>query len=118
MSAHKTGDHSMARAGDESKVTLGDAAPPDRRKQADAPIKNGERRADPLGKQERQQPIRDALAAAKFRRVQRRLYRWLYAPSVARFGDEDERREEARIAWRECELLAELVLERLPGGAV
>jgi DNA primase len=61
-------------------------------------------------KQERQHPIREAIKDAKFRRVQRRLYRWLYAPIIAGFEDEVEREEEARIGWDECEMLARLII--------
>jgi DNA primase len=66
-------------------------------------------------KQERQDRIRDALEQAKVRRVQRRLYRWLFAPIIARFEDEDERREEARIAWEDCGQIARLMVCRARG---
>lgn len=66
-------------------------------------------------KQERQDPIRDALEQAKVRRVQRRLYRWLFAPIIARFEDEDERVEEARIAWEDCGQTARLMVCRARG---
>src|SRR5829696_5219241 len=45
-------------------------------------------------RQERQAPARRALEDAARRRCQRRLYRWLFAPIVARFDDETERRSE------------------------
>jgi hypothetical protein len=60
-------------------------------------------------KQQRQDRIRDALEQAKVRRVQRRLYRWLFAPVVARLDDEDERLEEARSAWEDAGELARLM---------
>jgi hypothetical protein len=66
-------------------------------------------------KQKRQGGIRDALEQAKVRRVQRRLYRWLFAPIIARFEDEDERLEEARIAWEDCGQIARLMVCRARG---
>jgi hypothetical protein len=65
-----------------------------------------------FAKQDRQARIRDQLKRNKMARVQRRLYRWLYAPIITRFEDEEERREEARIAWEECELLARLLVSQ------
>ena len=62
-------------------------------------------------RQERQAPVRQALAESKARMVQRRLYRWFYAPRIALFEDEAERLEETRIAWEECALLARLMME-------
>ena len=62
-------------------------------------------------KQERQAPVRQALAESKARMVQRRLFRWFYAPRIALFEDEAERLEETRIAWEECALLARLMVE-------
>ena len=63
-------------------------------------------------KQKRQQPVRYALEAAKVRRVQRRIFRWLFAPIVARFEDEEERRGEAHAAWEEAGRIAFLVVSR------
>jgi hypothetical protein len=63
-------------------------------------------------RQLRQQPVRAALERAKIRRVQRRLYRWIFAPVVARFEDEAERAEEERIAWDECRHIAYLLVQR------
>jgi DNA primase len=62
-------------------------------------------------KQERQDPVRRELERSKGRLVQRRLYRWFYAPRIRLFEDEEERLEEARIAWEECALLARLLVE-------
>jgi DNA primase len=73
------------------------------------------RPASSARKQERQVRIRDALEEAKVRRVQRRLYRWLFAPIIARFEDEDERLEEARIAWEDCGQIARLMVCRARG---
>jgi hypothetical protein len=61
------------------------------------------------GKQKRQAPVRRALEDAARRRCQRRLYRWLFAPVVARLDDEDERLEEARSAWEVAGELARLM---------
>jgi CHC2 zinc finger len=61
------------------------------------------------GKQKRQAPVRRALEDAARRRCQRRLYRWLFAPVVARLDDEDERLEEARSAWEDAGELARLM---------
>lgn len=62
-------------------------------------------------KQERQAPVRNAIDAARFRRVQRRLFRHFYAPVMLVFEDEAERAEETRLAWEECEQLARLLTE-------
>ncbi len=64
---------------------------------------------------ERQAPVRDAFEQAEMRRVQRRLYRWLFAPAIAGFEDEDERRDEERIGWEDCEKLARLVVHQAGG---
>jgi hypothetical protein len=69
-----------------------------------------------LRKQERQAPVRDALEAAKRRRCQRRLYRWMFAPVVARFDDEAERRDEERIGWEEAGKIARLMVPRMRGA--
>jgi len=62
-------------------------------------------------KQERQDPVRRELEISKGRLAQRRLYRWFYAPRIRLFENEEERLEEARIAWEECALLARLLVE-------
>jgi hypothetical protein len=67
-------------------------------------------------KQERQAPVRRTLEDAAERRCQRRLYRWLYAPKVARFDDEAERRDEERIAWDDAGKMARLMVSQLRGG--
>jgi DNA primase len=66
-------------------------------------------------KQERQAPLRRALEGAARRRCQRRLYRWLFAPIVARFDDETERRAEERIAWEEAGEIARVMASQLRG---
>jgi hypothetical protein len=68
-----------------------------------------------FAKQQRQKPVRDALEQAKIGRVQRRLYRWLCAPHVARFQDETERRDEEAIAWRDCGRIARIMVYRARG---
>jgi hypothetical protein len=68
-----------------------------------------------FGRQERQAPVRRAVEEAKIRRVQRRLYRWLFAPIIARFEDEDERLEEARIGWEDAGQLARLMVYQARG---
>jgi hypothetical protein len=68
-------------------------------------------------KQERQRDARRELERAKLGRVERRIYRWLFAPMIARFEDADERREEARIAMDEAGRIA-LALVRRSKGAV
>jgi hypothetical protein len=57
-------------------------------------------------KQERQAPVRRALEGAARRRCQRRIYRWLFAPIVARLEDEAERLEEARASWEDAGQMA------------
>jgi DNA primase len=70
-----------------------------------------ERPASWYRKQARQDSARRQLERNKGRLVQRRLYRWFYAPRIRLFEDEEERLEEARIAWEECALLARLLVE-------
>jgi len=41
------------------------------------------------------------LDGAASRRSQHRIYRWLFAPIVARLKDEAERLEEARASWED-----------------
>ena len=64
-------------------------------------------------KQARQAPVRRALEGAARRRCQRRIYRWLFAPIVARLEDEAERLEEARAAWDDAGQMAGMLV----GGA-
>ncbi len=60
-------------------------------------------------KQERQKPIRDALAEAKARSARRRLMRIL-APFIARIEDDGERRDEALKVWDELGDVARMML--------
>jgi hypothetical protein len=68
-------------------------------------------------KQQRQQRARDALQAAKFRRVQRRIYRWYFAPIVARLEDAAERKAEEQAAIEDAGLIARLLIARAEDGA-
>jgi hypothetical protein len=61
-------------------------------------------------KQERQAPVRRALEDAARRRCQRRIYRWLFAPIVARLGGEAERLEEARASWEDAGQIAAMIV--------
>jgi len=72
-----------------------------------------ERPASWYRKQERQKPIRDAIAQAKFAHLRRRLFRGLFLPSLVRSEDQDERKEGAVIFWEATEPLAEMMVEHL-----
>jgi hypothetical protein len=61
-------------------------------------------------KQQRQAPVRRALEGAARRRCQRRIYRWLFAPIVARLEDEAERLKEARAAWEDAGQIAGMLV--------
>lgn len=61
-------------------------------------------------RQERQRPVRDAIAQVRFDQLRRRLYRALFAPSVAAIEDEGERQEEADLLYDATDYLARLVL--------
>ena len=64
-------------------------------------------------KQERQQPVRDAIDRARFEHLQRRLFRWFFEPSLLRIEDPEERKAEAVILWEATEPLAEMALGRM-----
>jgi hypothetical protein len=66
-------------------------------------------------KQQRQQPIRDALERAKIERLQLKIYRWLLAPTVEIIGGSDEeKRETVEVFWDLAgELSAELWAGRM-----
>jgi hypothetical protein len=61
-------------------------------------------------KQNRQAPVRRALEDAARRRCQRRIYRWLFAPIVARLEDEAERLEEAQASWEDAGQIASMIV--------
>jgi CHC2-type zinc finger protein len=67
-------------------------------------------------KQERQKPIREAIAKARFEHLRRRLFRGLFAPSLLRIEDPDERKAEALVFWEATEPLARMMVERLRGA--
>ena len=62
-------------------------------------------------KQERQQPIRDALERVRVRSAQRRLMR-VFAPTLARIEDDGERRDEALKVWDELGDVARMMVRR------
>ncbi len=78
-------------------------------------VKLPERPRSWFARQERQKPVRDALEQARIGRVQRRLYRWLCAPNIARFEDEAERQDEEAIAWHDCGRMAQIMVHRARG---
>jgi DNA primase len=57
--------------------------------------------------QERQQPIRDGIEAAKIQVARRRLYRRFFEPLVLATTDEEDRAHDAQIFWEATEPLAE-----------
>jgi DNA primase len=64
-------------------------------------------------KRERQEPVRDAIAQARFDHLRRRLFRRFFKPSLLRIEDREERKAEAVILWEATEPLADMLLERL-----
>jgi CHC2 zinc finger len=68
-------------------------------------------------KQKRQEKARLALEQARIGRVQRRIYRWIFAPIVASFEDADERRAEEIAAWEDCGHIAFLIVQRAKEAA-
>jgi DNA primase len=64
-------------------------------------------------KQERQQPVRDHIARAKFEHLRRRLFRRFFEPSLALIEDPGEREEEAGLLWEATEPLARMMLDEL-----
>ena len=72
-----------------------------------------QRPASWFAKQERQRPIRDAIAGAKFDHLRRRLFRGLFSPSLLRIDDLEERQAETVAFWEATEPLAEMMIERL-----
>jgi hypothetical protein len=63
-------------------------------------------------RQSRQERARQAIESAKATRVQRRIYRWILAPPLAKIEDEDERREEVGHAWEDAGKIARLLIAR------
>ncbi len=64
-------------------------------------------------RQQRQTPVRDAIARAMFDHFRRRLFRRFFEPSLLRIEDPQERKAEAVIFWEATEPLARMMLERL-----
>jgi DNA primase len=64
-------------------------------------------------KQQRQKPVRDAIAQARFDHLRRRLFRRFFEPSLLRIEDLKERKPEAVIFWEATEPLARMMLEGL-----
>jgi CHC2 zinc finger len=72
-----------------------------------------ERPASWYRKQERQKPVRSAIARARFDHLRRRLFRLLFEPSLLRIEDPNEREAEAALLWDATAPLAEMMVERL-----
>jgi DNA primase len=64
-------------------------------------------------KQRRQKPLRESIARARFDLLRRRLFRTLFAPSLKRIEDLEERQAEAVILWEATDPLARMMLELL-----
>ncbi len=64
-------------------------------------------------KQKRQQPVRNAIAQARFDHLRRRLFRWFFEPSLLTIEDLDEREVEAALLWEATESLAEMMVARV-----
>jgi hypothetical protein len=64
-------------------------------------------------KQERQRPVRNYIARAKYEHLRRRLFRRFFEPSLALIEDAKEREEEARLLWEATEPLARMMLHEL-----
>jgi len=60
-------------------------------------------------RQERQEPVRDALEEAQVRHVQRRLYR-IFADAIERIEDETERQSEKAQTWHDLRGVAVMVV--------
>lgn len=60
-------------------------------------------------KQQRQEPIRNAIEEAKVRHYQRRLFR-IFLPMIEELEDEAERREETEYLWDTAQEIAVLVV--------
>jgi hypothetical protein len=69
------------------------------------------------GKNERQQPIRDAIDRARFEHLRRRLFRTFFRASVAAIEDDEEREQEYRVLWDASEPLALMMLDEVKARA-
>jgi DNA primase len=63
-------------------------------------------------KQQRQQPVRDHVAQARYEHLCRRLFRKFFQPALAPIQDVAEHDAEARELWKATEVLAEMLIER------
>jgi DNA primase len=62
-----------------------------------------------FARQERQQPVRDALEEAKVKHVQRRLYR-IFAHAIEKIEDQAERKAEKAQTWYDLRHVAALIV--------
>ena len=67
-------------------------------------------------RQERQAPVRDAIAQARFDHLKRRLFRLCFKPALMLIEDLDEREEEYRILWERTDYLARMMIRDLEDG--
>ncbi len=67
-------------------------------------------------KQDRQKPVREAIAAARMEHVRRRLFRRFAAPVLLKIHDPEEREAEASALWDATKPLAKMMLDRAAGG--
>jgi hypothetical protein len=65
-----------------------------------------QRPASWIHKQDRQVPVRDAIAEVRISSARRRLYRWMFLPIIQAFVDPEERAEEAARIWADTEPIA------------
>jgi hypothetical protein len=64
-------------------------------------------------KQERQQPTRDGIEAAKLQVARRRLYRRYFEPLVLATTDEEDRAHDSQLFWEATEPLAEHLIANM-----
>jgi DNA primase len=67
-------------------------------------------------KQERQQPVRDGIEAAKIHAARRRLYRRFFEPVVLATIDPDDREHDAQLFWEATAPLAEHLVAHMMGS--
>ena len=61
-------------------------------------------------KQERQRPVRDAIEAAKFEHLRRRLYRRFFEPLVLTIEDEEDRALDEQAFWEATRPMAQILV--------
>src|SRR5215207_7735127 len=69
-----------------------------------------------FAKQDRQKPVRDAIAQAKFEHLRRRLFRRFFKASVMAIEDQDEREAEYQVLWDVTRPLAKMLMAELQSG--